>query len=125
VTPELQGRLVLIVEDDEPTQKLLQAVLHHSGYATEIAADGAQAISRLEAQDFAVIVLDVMMPAVGGYEVVAYLARSGKRIPVVICSAAGPKALADFDPDVVKAVVRKPFDIEQLVNAVRSAIDSH
>lgn len=116
---------VLIVEDDEPTQKLLQALLRRAGYTTRIAANGGEAIALLREDIFAVVVLDLMMPTVGGREVVDFLVAEGKNVPVVICSAAGPAALGGFDTNVVKAVVRKPFDLDQFVAAVRDAAGSH
>ena len=64
------------------------------------------------------IVLDVMMPDVSGRDVVEFIAAESIPIPVVICSAAGPKALAGFDTNVVKAIIRKPFDIEEFVKIV-------
>jgi len=56
-----------------------------------------------------------MMPEVGGREVVEILAAESIAIPVIVCSAAGPRVLTGFDTNVVKAIVRKPFDVEELV----------
>jgi CheY-like chemotaxis protein len=109
---------ILVVDDDEPTRNLVQAVLRRVGYASENAANGSEAIALLERNDYAAIVLDLMMPSVSGRDVVDFLAVSGRGIPVIICSAAGPAALADFDPGIVKAVIRKPFDIEQFAAAI-------
>jgi len=123
MTSEAQPPTVLVVEDDEPTQKLLRAILRRSGFAAEIAGDGGQAISALRERDYAAVVLDIMMPVISGHDVVEFLSRSGKAVPVVVCSAAGPKELADFDPGVVKAVVHKPFGVDQFVAAVTAAVD--
>ena len=109
---------ILIVEDDEPTQNLLRAVLRRCGYASDIASNGEHAIGLLREKRYAAVVLDMMMPEVSGYEVVASIGTAADPVPVIICSAAGPTALAGFDPTVVKAIVRKPFDIDQLVAAV-------
>lgn len=109
---------VLVVEDDAPTRKLLQAVLTHMGYASAFATNGGEAIGMLRTNDYAVIVLDVMMPDVSGREVVEFIVAESISTPVVICSAAGPKALTGFDTNVVKAIIRKPFDIEEFVKIV-------
>ncbi|HEY6138098.1 MAG TPA: response regulator [Thermoanaerobaculia bacterium] len=109
---------VLIVEDDEPTQNLLQAMLRRWGYASEIAANGQEAISLLERSSFSVIVLDMMMPSVGGRDVIDYVAASSRPTPIIICSAAGPSAFEGADPAVVKAIIRKPFDIDEMIAAV-------
>jgi CheY-like chemotaxis protein len=118
VNPDQRSLPILIVDDDEPTQNLLRAVLQRCGYATEVAANGRQAIELLQASRYAAVVLDMMMPGVGGDGVLAFLATAGLRVPVIICSAAGTAALTGFDPALVKAIVRKPFDIDQLMAAV-------
>jgi CheY-like chemotaxis protein len=111
---------VLIVEDDEATQNLLRAVLRRCGYACEVAGNGRDAIALLQTRRYAVVILDMMMPEVGGWEVIAFLGAAPSPVPVIICSAAGPAALTGLDPAIVKAVVRKPFDIEQLMATVTS-----
>jgi DNA-binding response OmpR family regulator len=109
---------ILVVEDDGPTQNLLRAVLRRCGYASEIASNGREAIALLQAKPYAVVLLDMMMPEVSGSDVIAFLGGSVNPVPVIICSAAGPAALSGLDPTVVKAVIRKPFDIDQLTAAV-------
>ena len=113
---------ILIVEDDEPTQNLLRAVLLRGGYTTEMASDGRQAIALLQAKQYAAVVLDMMMPEVSGSDVLAFLGAATSPAPVVICSAAGAASLTGFDPRVVKAVVRKPFDIDQLTGTIKSVV---
>jgi two-component system response regulator MprA len=115
---------ILIVEDDEPTQKLLRAVLLRSGYSSEMASDGRQAIALLQAKRYAAIVLDMMMPEVAGSDVLAFLGTTSSPAPVIICSAAGPASLTGFDPRVVKAVVRKPFDIDQFSLTVTNVVEA-
>ncbi len=109
---------ILIVDDDEPTQNLLRVVLQRCGYTSEVASNGREAMAMLQARTYAAVILDMMMPEVGGDEVVAFLGTSSRRVPVIVCSAAGPAALAGFDGAVVKAVVRKPFDVDQLIAVV-------
>lgn len=117
-----EPKAILIVEDDEPTQNLLRVVLQREGYATTLVANGQQAIDKLQASPhYAAIVLDIMMPVAGGHAVMAFLESIPTAIPVVVCSAAGPAALRDFRGSAVKAIVRKPFEIDDLVSAVRRA----
>lgn len=118
VTAEQNALPILIVDDDEPTQNLLRAVLRRCGYASELASNGRDAIVLLQARRYAAVVLDMMMPVVGGSEVVAFLSTASPPVPVIICSAAGPATLTGFDPAVVKAILRKPFDIDQLMAVV-------
>jgi len=115
-------RTILIVEDDGPTQMLLETLVQRYGYASVSAQDGRAAIELLGARDFTAIILDLMMPQVGGADVIEFLTREKKRVPVVVCTAAGPDKTADFDSDVVGAVVRKPFDIEGLMATVNDLV---
>jgi CheY-like chemotaxis protein len=113
---------ILIVEDDPPTQMLLETLVQRYGYESALAPDGAVAIELLGRRDFDAVILDLMMPQVGGAEVIDFLVREGKRVPVILCTAAGPRRTSDFDGDVVRAVVRKPFDIEALMATVAELI---
>ena len=109
---------ILVVDDDEPTQNLLRAVLRRCGYPSEIASNGRDAIVLLQAKPYAAVILDMMMPEVGGHDVVAFLAGGANPVPVIVCSAAGPAALSGLDSSIVKAIVRKPFEIDRLMEAV-------
>lgn len=122
VTTDQPGFRILIVEDDRPTQGLLRAVFQKRGYACELAGNGREAIALLKANEYAAVLLDLMMPEVGGREVVAFLEAASMSVPVVICTAAGPAALSGFDAVVVKAIIRKPFDIDLLIETVTSVI---
>lgn len=115
--------LVLIVEDDEPTQKLLEAIMSRAGLRSLVADNGLAAINLLDARDdIACLILDIMMPSVDGMAVIEHLSAKGSRVPVIVCTAAGRAAPSEFDRSVVRAVVRKPFDIEQLTAAVTATI---
>jgi CheY-like chemotaxis protein len=109
---------ILIVDDDEPTQALLRTLLRKCGYVCEVASDGHEAIARLRTGRYAAVVLDMMMPRAGGQEVVDFLSATSNPVPVVICSAVPPSMVADLDGSVVKAIVRKPFDVTEFAAAV-------
>jgi CheY-like chemotaxis protein len=109
---------ILIVEDDPATQSLLRVVLQRFGYASDVAGNGQDAIRQLQRKPYAAVVLDIMMPVSGGGDVLEFLTSLENPVPVVVCSAAGPAALTGFDTDLVKAVVRKPFEIEHLIAVI-------
>ncbi|MGZ4809469.1 MAG: response regulator [Thermoanaerobaculia bacterium] len=109
---------VLIVDDDQPTQQLLAALMRRNGFGSVIAANGAEAVKALAAADFAIIILDLMMPEVDGQAVIEYVARERENTPVIVCTAAGPRRTDAIDSKVVKAIVRKPFDIDHLSKLV-------
>lgn len=113
---------VLIVDDDAPTQELLVALMRRNGLGSTTASNGAEAIQAIRTTDFAVIILDLMMPAVDGQAVIDFVSREKKNIPVIVCTAAGPQKTQAIHDRVVKAIVRKPFDIEQLTQIVSSLV---
>lgn len=115
---------VLIVEDDLPTQTLMRAILRRAGYASEVASDGREAIALLGQRRYAAVVLDMMMPEVDGRAVVEFLKTAGTPVPVIVCSAAGPATWTALDANVVKAIVRKPFDIDHFIDAVGAATEA-
>lgn len=112
------ANLVLIVDDDQPTQQLLTALMRRNGYRSEVASNGSEAIAILGHSEFSLIILDLMMPAVDGRAVIDFLTREKKNIPVIVCTAAGPKRTDEIHSDIVKAVLRKPFDIDKLSEIV-------
>jgi CheY-like chemotaxis protein len=119
------AKSVLIVEDDEPTQLLLVAVMRRGGMPTIVAGNGQAAIDLIERRnDIGCIILDLMMPEVDGRAVIAHMTAAQSRIPVIVCTAAMPRSTQDFDPEIIRAVVRKPFDIEQLMSIVAELNDS-
>jgi len=119
-------KTVLIVEDDETTQLLLAAVMRRAGLPILIAGNGQAAIELIETRsDISCIILDLMMPEVDGQAVIAHMAAGQHRIPVIVCTAALPRITPDFDPEIIRAVVRKPFDVEHLMTTVAELVESH
>jgi DNA-binding response OmpR family regulator len=78
---------ILIVEDDINTQKLMCAVLKRGGYNAYTAKDGLEAIDRMETQRFDLIILDLMMPRMDGYEFCEQLRGVGENIPILMVTA--------------------------------------
>ena len=115
------AKTVLIIDDDAPTRGLLTAVMVRAGLDAVVASDGAMAIEMIKTRDdLCCIVLDLMMPVVDGTAVIAHLSAVKSNLPVIVCTAAGPRQTPEFDRTIVRAVIQKPFDIEQLASMVKS-----
>jgi CheY-like chemotaxis protein len=110
---------ILIVDDDHPTRQLLLALMRRLGRDVVEAQNGTDAIECLRLDSFAVIILDLMMPAVDGQGVLDFLQAAGRQDPVIICTAAGLQRTEKLDKARVRAVVRKPFDIDVMTATVR------
>ncbi|KWX78007.1 heme response regulator HssR [Paenibacillus riograndensis] len=78
---------ILVVEDDRHARRLLEAVLKREGYLVSTAEDGVRAMDVLEQQHIDLIVLDIMMPNMDGYEFAKELRDAGSLIPVLMATA--------------------------------------
>jgi putative two-component system response regulator len=87
--PTLAGR-ILVADDDTLNSTLLTVSLEEEGYAVEAAADGQAALDRLHARPFDILLLDLLMPEVDGYQVLAHLKADPelRHLPVIVISAA-------------------------------------
>lgn len=78
---------IMVVEDDPNTRKLMETVLVQSGYEPVSAVDGIEALELLDAKHIDLIVLDVMMPRMDGYELTRELRAAGNSIPILMVTA--------------------------------------
>src|SRR5688572_27169775 len=97
------GQDVLIVEDDPAIRRLLAVTFGHEGLNVTTASDGMEAIEALKSRRFRVLVLDLMMPRVSGWEVIDWLKErpEGKPQSVIVVSATNREVLSELEPDVV------------------------
>ena len=123
--PQFQA---LIVEDDPAICRLVTKLLTRLGIGTETAADGRIAIEKLRRGRYSIIVLDLMVPEVTGFEVIEFVKNEGIRIPIAVVSAVSQQALTRLDLDIVKLVIAKPFDVDEFTKAIlalcREGLDS-
>ncbi|HEX8169775.1 MAG TPA: response regulator [Thermoanaerobaculia bacterium] len=113
---------ILVVDDDDAIRALLATVLRRRGLRVDTARNGEEALLRLSECRYVLLVLDLMMPRMSGYEVIDYLAgRGDANRPLVLVLTAGlePKAL---DTNIVVGTVHKPFDIEMLVDTISGCL---
>ena len=78
---------ILVVEDNDNTRKLMQAVLSQNGYEPILARDGVEALEVLDRKHVDLIVLDIMMPRMDGYEFTETLRASGCDLPILMVTA--------------------------------------
>jgi two-component system alkaline phosphatase synthesis response regulator PhoP len=117
---------VLVAEDDSDVQNLVRHVLEADGYRVEVVGDGEAALARCKDELPDLLVLDVMMPRLTGFEVVARLRAMGgraARLPVLMLSARAAEGdiVTGFKLG-VSDYVTKPFMIGELRARVRSLL---
>jgi two-component system, OmpR family, response regulator len=112
---------VLVVEDEKWMAEVLQSALEEEHYSVSVALDGNSALDQVERDDFDLIVLDVMLPGINGWEVARKMRQSGHWEPVLMLTA------RDAAPDVVKGLdagaddyLTKPFSLEVLFARLRA-----
>jgi len=113
---------VLIVEDEREMAQVLKVGLEEENHLVSLAFDGVSGLEMARACDFDVIVLDVMLPKLDGFEVARRLRAKGNRTPILMLTA------RDTVPDVVKGLdlgaddyLTKPFSFAVLLARLRTA----
>jgi CheY-like chemotaxis protein len=116
---------VLVVEDDPAIRALLVAALQRAGLGVDGAHDGVAALEHLAGNEYAVLLVDLMMPRMNGFAFIDSLATLPLRVkPVVfVMTAFDDAAFRQLDSALVHGCFRKPFDVEQVVELVRDCAD--
>ncbi|MYW03152.1 response regulator transcription factor [Streptomyces sp. SID3343] len=118
------GRARLLVVDDEPNiRELLSASLRFAGFEVDSAAAGAEALAAVARCRPSLVVLDVMLPDLDGFEVVRRLRADGTRLPVLFLTA------KDTTKDKITGLtlggddyVTKPFSLEELIARIQAVL---
>ncbi len=109
-------KLVLVVDDDESILDLLEHMVKKEGFKVERAADGQEAVRKVEALSPSMIILDFMLPGMGGYEVVKELqSGDGRNIPILVIT--GRKV----DPQTVDMIRQEPNVRDYIEKPIRPA----
>jgi CheY-like chemotaxis protein len=118
---------VLVVDDDQAIRQLLITIIERERIAVDAAADGAEAIALLRQNDYAVILLDLMMPKLDGFGVIEFLRRHppAKKPIVLVITAYTDQKFKKVDPTIVTGVVRKPFEVADLGSLVRLCVNGY
>ena len=78
---------ILVVDDDKNTRRLLQAVLENANYTVTTAGDGEEALAVMDREHIDLVVLDVMMPRMDGYEFTSLLRSTNNELPILMVTA--------------------------------------
>jgi DNA-binding response OmpR family regulator len=114
---------ILVVDDDDAIRALLRTVLRRRGFVVDTARNGVEALEQLTMHRYALVVLDLMMPRMSGYELLDQLiTQSIMTRPRVLILTAGLEPRS-FDGALVIGTMHKPFDIELLLDTVAGCLN--
>jgi CheY-like chemotaxis protein len=118
--PFLARRPRLLLLDDDPSmQRLVTALLKKQGYRIDVVSAGAQAIERVNAAEYDVLLLDVMTPTEGGLTVIRHLRKANPAmLKRVVLVTASPQSVLKAVEDEVFDIIHKPFEAKALVSTV-------
>ena len=114
---------ILAVDDEPDILDLLSSVLRLAGFEPHTARNGQEALEMLEKQRYDLVLLDIMMPRLGGTGLVEELARKGIAVPIIFLTAKdSPNSKVQGLNLGADDYITKPFDIEELVARIRSVL---
>ncbi|WP_369717238.1 response regulator transcription factor [Leptotrichia alba] len=114
---------ILLAEDETDLNNVVTRYLKKNGYSVDSVLDGEEALDYLEYGEYDLVILDIMMPKVNGFEVIKKLRDKGNHTPILMLTA------RDNADDKVKGLdlgaddyIVKPFDFNELMARIRAAV---
>jgi two-component system chemotaxis response regulator CheY len=118
---------VLVADDDRSIRQLVCTIVRREHFEVDSAADGVEAVELLKQHEYAVILLDLMMPRLDGFGVIRHLREHPpSRKPIIlVISAYTDQKFREVDPEIVAGVIRKPFEVAELGSLVRLCVHGY
>lgn len=112
---------ILVVDDEESIRQLYQEELSEAGYSVELAADGAEALRKVEKARPDLMTIDIRMPGMDGVELLGRVRETHRDLPIIICTAYG-----DFKGDFATwgsdAFLTKSADLQELKRKIHELL---
>jgi two-component system, chemotaxis family, chemotaxis protein CheY len=118
-----QKPLVLVVDDDPVIQEFVEMALMDEGYDVMRASNGKQALERILEQRPALVLLDLMMPIMDGWQLLRQVNETPglEDLPIILLSAS-PEARVTAQQERVQGYIAKPFDLNILLDSVEKSV---
>jgi CheY-like chemotaxis protein len=115
---------ILIVDDISDNSFLLQTFLETEGYQVDVADNGHAAIEKVEAEPPSLILLDMMMPGMNGFEVTRKIRQNTNLpyIPILLITGFDQPSEAEEQELGINGYIRKPVDFNELIDRIRSLL---
>ena len=113
---------ILVVDDEQTVRDFLQRALENAGYDVITAADGREALDKVSQFDVSLVLLDIVMPGLDGFEVLEHM-RQYENIPVIMLSGIGGET-TKIDTLALGAddYITKPFSVEELLARIQTKL---
>ena len=114
--------VILVVEDEVSIREIVSLYLHRAGFKVKTVGDGQQALAQLDQQNFDLVILDLMLPKVDGWEITRQLRAAGN-MPIIMLTARREESdrIAGLEMGADDYVI-KPFSPQELVSRVRAVL---
>ena len=115
---------VLIVEDNKINQLVTKKILEKNGFITQVAENGFEAIKQIEYKNYDVILMDINMPEIDGFETAIRIRKINPKIPIIALTATDANEIkSKISQSEIDDVIIKPFDEKDLVSLIYSHLD--
>jgi len=112
---------ILLIDDDEIIQKVLIKILQHNGYNVVFGVDGREGLSKLDTMEFDLVITDIMMPYLNGFELIQALKKHPNTLNskvVVISSITHEASISDSLKMGVDIYIPKPIQIDNFIDQI-------
>lgn len=127
--PAGSNESILVVDDEESTRWMIRNTLQSLGYRVDLAQNGQDALEKIlnrRSEPYQLLLLDLMMPVMNGYELLAHLRKYAQNLPVVLMSGLQPENGSDPAMELTRLpFIQKPFSIEILARLVSEHLQIH
>jgi two-component system response regulator (stage 0 sporulation protein F) len=119
----VKPRCILVVDDDEGIRTMLADLFREEGYDVTTAVDGRQALEYVRRDNFDVVLLDMAMPVMDGWQLARVLDDSAIHVPLVAMTAARSSTVLAKEVRAA-AYLTKPFDIDTVLSTVDQVVQT-
>ncbi len=114
---------ILLVEDNKTNQLITQKIILKKGYSCEVANDGLEACKKVDENDYDLILMDIMMPVMDGFEASDYISKQKPHIPIIALTAISEDINKElFSASRIKKVLSKPVNVEELYETILKTV---
>jgi len=116
------GKKILLVDDDPAIRKMLGLLLTGEGYTVLLAINGSESVKVVRATDVDLVLLDLNMPGMDGWQAFEQLASENPKLPIVIITARPNQGFTALAAG-IGALLEKPLDLPKLLHTIRDLLD--